>query len=300
MRKIPPVTVNERDTEDGFLSCLPPDTPIFHYDPQCSLESLLPPALPYDKFVVIEGCPSVVLDDLDEQLPDRLDYSPSLETLILKMPSRPQEEAAGKFEAMLTALATQLKVNRRISCVGATKIKGDDPKKQADRAWMPVRQEGQFPTVVLEVGYSGSSAKLERDITWWLHESRGQMKMGITIDIKKGSGNIEIKSWVPAMPFPQHVYITTHQRQVVDRRCNQQVPPLVSQKILVKKGRNGQEPTITGGDLTIPFQFLLLTEPGEGEGDFVFTEDMLLHDIADLVWASIEKAEAEENPKRSN
>jgi hypothetical protein len=37
------------------------------------------------------------------------------------------------------------------------------------------------------------------------------MRMGITIDIKRGSGNIEIKSWVPTMSFPQNASTRNHQ-----------------------------------------------------------------------------------------
>jgi len=115
-----------------------------------------------------------------------LDYSLPLQTLILKLPSWPHEEAAGRFEAIITCLAAQLKVTRRISYLGATRIDG--------------------PTVALEVGYSEqSTAKLGKDITWWLRESKGWTIMGITIDIKRGSGNIEIKSWVCQMQLPYDV-----------------------------------------------------------------------------------------------
>ncbi|KAJ6190929.1 hypothetical protein N7519_000950 [Penicillium mononematosum] len=100
--------------------------------------------------------------------------------------------------------------------------------------------------------------------------------MGITIDIKRGSGNIEIKSWVPAMSFPQHA----------------STAPQVAQRILIERGGNGQEPTIQGGDLIIPFQHLLLNEPREGDWDFVITQDMLLHEFAELIWAAIEEGNA--------
>lgn len=51
-------------------------------------------------------------------------------------------------------LAHQMKVSRGISCLGTTRIDGEDRKKQADRAWSPIRQGHQFPTLALEVGYS--------------------------------------------------------------------------------------------------------------------------------------------------
>lgn len=100
--------------------------------------------------------------------------------------------------------------------------------------------------------------------------------MGITIDIRRGSGNIEIKSWVPTMSFPQ----------------NASTAPQVTQRILMKRGGNGQKPTIQGGDLIIPFQSLLLIEPREGEGDFVIAQDMLLYEFAELIWAAIEEGNA--------
>jgi hypothetical protein len=264
------------DTEDVFLSHLPPDTPVFQYNPQCDLQSLMPPVSPHDCFVVIKAFPSKALDELDEQLPGRLDYSLSLQTLILKMPCHPHEEAASRFEYLLMRLAEQMMATRRISCLGATRIDGEDRKKQADRAWSPIRQGHRFPTVALEVEYSQTAEKLQRDIAWWLLESKGRMRMGITINIKRGSGNIEIKSWVPAMSFPQHASTASQ----------------VAQRILMKRGGNGQEPTIQGGDLIIPFQYLFLNEPREGEGDFVFTQDMLLHDIAELIWATIDEGNA--------
>jgi hypothetical protein len=43
-----------------------------------------------------------------------------------------------------------------------------------------------------------------------------------------------------------------------------------------------------------------LNEPGEGEGDFVLTDDMLLHDLADCVWDAIDNAEMIKTKERSN
>ncbi|QKX63458.1 uncharacterized protein TRUGW13939_10628 [Talaromyces rugulosus] len=291
--------MNERgsDAEDEFLSHLPPDTPVFYYKSQFRLESLQPPESPYDSFVVIKAFPPELLDHLDEKLPGRLDYSLSLKVLILKMPSRPHEAAAEEFGAMLTTLANHMKVRRQISYLGSSRVDGEDRKKQADRSWAPVRTQGKFPSVVLEVGYTETAAKLERDIAWWVRQSEGRVKMGITIDIKRGSHNIEIKSWIPARPFTKHVRLTASNRQVVNRDTSLQPPLRIAQKIVIKKGGNGKEPTIEGGSLIIPFKSLLLCEPGEGEDNFVFTEDMLIHDIADFIWVAIEKEEAEKRAK---
>ena len=121
--------------------------------------------------------------------------------------------------------------------------------------------------------------------------------MGITIDIKRVSGNIEIKSWILSQPPSKHVYITAHGRQIIDRNYYHQLELQIVQKISIKRGKKGQEPTITGGSLIIPFQSLLLEEPKEGEGDFVFNEDMLLHDIAEPIWDGIDREEAMKGEK---
>lgn len=292
-----PMNWRGSDAEDEFLSHLSPNTPIFHYNPQCRLASFLPPTSPHDSFVVIKEFPQELLDQLDERLPGRLDYSPSLKVLILKMPSHPNEEAAGKFEAMLATLADHMGVRRRISHLGSSRVDGEDRAKQADRSWMPVRTQGQFPSVVLEVGYTETAVKLETDIAWWVRQPGGRIKMGITIDIKRGSHNIEIKSWILARPFTKHDYIAASGRQVVNRETSLQPPLRIAQKIVIKKGGNGKEPTIEGGSLIIPFESLLLCEPGEGEDNCVFTEDILIHDIADFIWVAIEKEEARRRAK---
>lgn len=277
------------DGEDGFLSHLPLNTPVFRYNPrQCSMDSLIDLVLStsiteccYDQFAVIEGISPTVISAFEDHLPGRVDYLSPLHTLILKMPSHPHEEAASRFEFLVLERARQMKVVRRILCLAATRIKSDQRDKEADRAWKPRLQRAEYPTVLLEVGISDTAAKLERDIGWWLDSTGGRAKLGITIDIKPTSGNIYIKSWVPAY---------CHPRQVGARNVNQHHPPQCTQIIKIKKGAKGQKPVVQGGHLVIPFRDLLLTEPGEGEHDFVFTGETLLYDVADPVWEAIEHA----------
>jgi hypothetical protein len=47
--------------------------------------------------------------------------------------------------------------------------------------------------VALEVGFSETTAKPERDIAWWINTSKGDVKMGLTIDIKRRSGSIRAR-----------------------------------------------------------------------------------------------------------
>ncbi|KAJ5607352.1 hypothetical protein N7537_003971 [Penicillium hordei] len=291
-------------SEEGagtFLAHLPSGTPVYCYNQQCAMKTILPPYSVEDSFIVLKHFPAEILAENEEQLPGRCDYSPSLQILIITMPGQPHEEAVSSFEAIIVTLAQEMKVNRRIAKCGATLVDTPERNKQADRSWKPARQGREFPTVALEVGFSETTLKLERDIAWWINGSKGEVRMGITVDIKRGSHSIEIKSWTPEFePSLRNIYITASGRQVIDRRLKNPPPPRMTQRILITRGRDGSSPTIEGEPLTIPFHTLLLDEPGEGEGDFVFTAEMLLHDLAEPVWDAIDDAEMIKAKKRNN
>ena len=279
-------------SEEGanpFLEHLPPDTPVHSYDRQCVIERILPPYSVKDRFVVIKDFPPEQFDKDEEDLPRYCDYSRPVQILIIKMPSQAHEEAAASFEKMITMIANDMQVIRRIAFCGATRVSTPDRDKQADRSWKPRRQARKFPTVVLEVGFTETTAKLEQDIAWWINESRGEAGMGITVDIK-GSGCIDIKSWIPAFdPSLQRDYVTASGRHV--NNTDNLPPPQVAQTVLFKRGGDDSGPTIEGEGLTIPFHTLFLDEPGEGERDFVLTSDMLLLHLAECVWDAIDDVE---------
>lgn len=284
--------VVSEESAGSFLELLPSDTPVYYYNKECAMESLFPKYSVEDHCIVLKHFPPKTFAEHAEQLPGRCDYSPSLQILIITMPSQPHEAAASMFEVLIMTVAQGMKVNRLIAPCGATLVETPGRSKQVDRSWKPRRQGREFPTVALEVGFSGTTAKLEKDIAWWINGSNGAERMGITVDIKRASGHIEIKSWTPAFEPPlRHVNVTASGRHVVDKRFNDPPLPRIAQRILIKKGRDGSSPTIEGGPLTVPFHTLLLDEPGEGEGDFVLTAKMLLHDLAECVWDAIEDTE---------
>ncbi|EPS29081.1 hypothetical protein PDE_04030 [Penicillium oxalicum 114-2] len=238
-------------SEEGanpFLEHLPPETPVYHYDRECVMDSLLSPYSVEDRFIVLKHFPPEMFAECDD-LPKRCDYSPILRILIIRMPSQPHEEAAASFEAMIVTISRKMQVYRRIAACGATRIDTPSRSKQADRSWKPAREAREFPTVALE-------------------------------------------------PSTHLDYVTLCGRHVVKRYIDSLPPPQVAQGVLFKRGRDNSDPTIEGEGLTIPFHTLLLDEPGEGEGDFVLTAEMLLHDLAERVWDSIEDAEKIQAKKR--
>lgn len=156
-------------SEEGagtFLAHLPSGTPVYCYNQQCAMEGLFPPYSVEDSFIVLKHFPAEILAECEEQLPGRCDYSSSLQILIITMPGQPHVEAASSFEAIIVILAQEMNVNRRIGKCGRTLVDTPERNKQADRSWKPARQGREFPTVTLEVGFSETTLKLERDIAW--------------------------------------------------------------------------------------------------------------------------------------
>ncbi|KAJ5168147.1 uncharacterized protein N7482_003741 [Penicillium canariense] len=237
--------VSEEAGAGMFLAHLPSDTPVYCYNAKLDLESLFPPSSVEDRFVVVKNFPPETLAECEQQLPGRCDYSPLLQILIITMPTLPHEEGADAFGFMIRTLAQEMQLQRRLQYWVTTRVDTPDRSKQADRAWGPRRQGRESPTVALEVGFSETTAKLEKDIAWWINESHG-VRMGITVHIKKASGSIEIRSWVPAItPSLSHVQIASRGRPIVDKNISNPAPPRVAQRIFIKRGKDGS--TIEGG-----------------------------------------------------
>jgi hypothetical protein len=244
-----------------------------------------------DRFAVVKNFPHEIFAKYEEGFPGRCDYSITYQTLIIKRLSLPHEEAASSFDIMMITIAKNMKVRGQLACRGATNADTATRTKQADRSWGPRRAPRGFPTVALEIGVLVSTAKLEKDIAWWINESNGEVRLGITIDIKS-SGRIEIKSWIPASEPSSHPsYVTAGACNIIDRSTNDFPPPRVYQRVFFKRGKDDSNPTIEGEGLIIPFQDLLLEQPGQGEGDFVFPAQMLLDDVVERVWWAIDDAE---------
>ncbi|OQE44411.1 hypothetical protein PENCOP_c002G00150 [Penicillium coprophilum] len=260
-------SVVSEEGAESFLEHLPPSTPIYRYNHQCAMKSLFPQYPVEDSFIVLKHFPAETLAD------------------------QSHEEATSSFEMMIVTLAQKINVNRRIANCGATRVETPERNKQADRSWKPAHQGRKFPTVALEADFSKATQKLERDIAWWIDGLKGEVTMGISIDIQRGSHSIEIKSWTPDFePSPRKIYIPAR-GQVIDRYMENPPPSRMTQRVLITRGRDGASPTIEGEPLTVPFRNLLLDEPAEGEDDFVLTAEMLQHDLAEPVWDAIDDAE---------
>jgi hypothetical protein len=78
--------------------------------------------------------------------------------------------------------------------VSATRYRGRNSSKEADSAFRPKSfqpNKTDWPTTVIETGFSESPSHLRFDARWWLTESRGDVK--IAIIIKRAQSKLRIE-----------------------------------------------------------------------------------------------------------
>ncbi|KAL1952828.1 hypothetical protein VTO42DRAFT_4117 [Malbranchea cinnamomea] len=265
-----------------FLEHLPPDTHEYRY---FGIPSLLDAQRKEcdrflhsnsSSFVIINDITAYELDAHEEEIPGRIDFSPCLQLLVLKMVSLPHEEAAAVFDGLVRDKAKQMMIHRILSIRRTTRTKTPSRQKQADCSYaprqLPPGRSTQWPTVAVEVAFSEIYEKVKKDIAWWLNSSEGKVLRAISIDIKRPSGNI---------------YITLWKRGTATERYPNPNPEAI-QEIQIHRGKDGKPPTLTGGELKLTFQQMMLRDPGQGEADFVFTREELLDDLAKAVWYGLD------------
>ncbi|PGH14117.1 hypothetical protein AJ79_03234 [Helicocarpus griseus UAMH5409] len=253
---------------------LSPDT-IIH---ESTLSSLYCRNYSKSAFAIFANLPPEAFDQQQDGYSGKVDYLSDLHLLILRMRSRQNEVAATLFQGLMNDKAKESGVCRSLRLLGSSGVKTSSRQKEPDRSWippeLPTERTTQWPTVFLEVGYSESKEKLKKDMEYWLNAS-DDVRMSISIDIEKGSGNILVSSWRRGIPTPL-------------RTSSSNPAPQEIQSVKIERGPAGQQPTLTGHDnITVPFRDLMLRDPQQEEKDFVITREDLLW-MADKVWDSLD------------
>lgn len=125
--------------------------------------------------------------------------------------------------------------------------------------------------MVMESGFSESESQLDGDAMWWVKESRGDVKMAITISVDRKKPTIVFRRWGSV--------------QTGQTRTRVQVEPVLQQSVVVSKPHGQSTVSVSNGPLTLPFGDLFLAKPvaTKGERDIEFT-DTDLEAIARKVW----------------
>ncbi|RMJ27041.1 hypothetical protein PHISP_02111 [Aspergillus sp. HF37] len=147
------------------------------------------------------------------------------------------------------------------------------PNQQFAPQDLPEGRSDEWPTMVMESGFSESESQLDGDAMWWVKESRGDVRMAITILVDRRKPTIVFRQW-GRRPVQTG---QTHTRVLVE--------PVPQQSVVVSKPHGQSTVSVSNGPLTLPFSDLFLAQPVDtkGERDIEFM-DADLGAIARKVW----------------
>ena len=114
------------------------------------------------------------------------------------MPSRDHEVTGIAIRGSIIEKIALIAGNSKVSELGTTTFQlRCGSERQGDQCIWPRSRYGpsEWPTVMLEVGYSQTLASLQHDAVTWLDNSFGQIKFVILAKIKRNPRSLRIQCW---------------------------------------------------------------------------------------------------------
>lgn len=116
--------------------------------------------------------------------------------VVVKMPT-PMHGAVEHTFSEIFCLWHNAQESRLLPARGTT-VEGSTRRKTPDTSWRssikPPGRDSRWPTIIVQVGWSETKAKLREDVRFWLCESNQQVNVALTIQVTK-KGNITIEKW---------------------------------------------------------------------------------------------------------
>jgi hypothetical protein len=208
----------------------------------------------------------------------RLTHYVDWDILILKVPTAKHEIAHGNFSDQYLVFQTGLMgLRRELTRLGSTTFKTSRMSKEGDSAFKPRSMrphETDWPTIVIESGWSESLTRPREDARRWLENSRGNIKIVLLISIGRRARTMIIEKW-ENRPVPANGPAT---------RSNTTQTPTQIQAITIDSNSN----TVNGAPLTLEFRKIFLRQAVPPlEHDFTFTTQHLLA-YATNFWARLQ------------
>ena len=217
----------------------------------------------------------------------RLFYDADSHVGIIKcMPSLGHEVVTGIFEMTLNRM---LPANVEPYMTKATLFTNrNNSQKEGDGSWVPdTRDRDEWPSLVLEVGYSQTLQSLRQNARWWLESSppilaSGAVSRGVQqvviIKIIPPERKIIIESWVcgPNPPMTRNRAGVAIQEQ-----------PAITLVTTLDPTTNAYSTTVQGSR-TLPILWEALNDGpwGTGQGNYIMGENVL-KSIGNRVWRKI-------------
>ena len=149
---------------------------------------------------------------------------------------------------------------------------------EPDSSFQPrgARQTSDWPTLILEVGWSQSLPSLRQTMRWWFDASQHAVKIVILMKIRAETNSIMIEKWVEQLlPQPTHMA----------RSFANRLAPTRAQEITISSSINftpmrppqNNDFQVISDPLIIDFNLLFLRAPAQdtNEGDLLLTAQHL-------------------------
>lgn len=161
---------------------------------------------------------------------------------------------------------------------------GGNRGKQPDECfWSPSRkprpgEQSDWPTLVIETGFTESLRRLREDARWWFHNSLGQVRIVLIICINRRQHKAIIEKWHLAPPCTPNPLT----RSILDQLVGTQQPPLDQQPVSSQQPYRAQEIQIDpvlvqGAPLTLNFEAVFDRGRQLNESDIVLNASDLRH-----------------------
>ncbi|KAF8742516.1 hypothetical protein AX14_003915 [Amanita brunnescens Koide BX004] len=214
-------------------------------------------------------------------------YSADTQVLIITIPTRPHEmlHAYLDDDIFIAVIEMGLRDFKRVGSTTYSEMDADGQmmsRGEGDSCRVPSSREhaGDFPTLVIEAGYTQSWPSLIDKANWWFKASRYDVKIVLLVKMNQRAGRIDIEKW-KGVPVPQPGATTRSRTQPKALQPTR----VDSIRITRVPGTNPAVYNVTG-PLQLEFVDLFLRQPLDGEHDVVL-------DIADLqryangVWTGV-------------
>jgi len=162
---------------------------------------------------------------------------------------------------------------------------GDSCRKPASRL-----NEDDYPTLVIEAGWSQTLKELQEKARWWFDKSKGDVKIVLLVKSSLGSNHIRIEKWKLAPATSRQGATTTRAATAMTPQCVHVVE--IARAAGINNGHPNQfDPAsyvVTSGPLQLEFIDIFLRQPiPPGERDLVLSNTILQEYAADL-WRAMQ------------
>jgi hypothetical protein len=214
-------------------------------------------------------------------------YTADTKCLVIKIPTTEHEGLHGSLDDNFFVEAVLMGLRREFYSVGSSTFKDRDANRnvtsegEGDSSRKPSSMrtdKHQYPTLVIEAGWTQTLEKLRQKAEWWFDKSSGDVKIVLLIKSSPRSNHIRIEKWKLAPATSRRGATTTRAAAAITPNCIHVV------EIARANGINDAHPNrfdpasyvVTGGPLQLEFIDIFLRQPiPPGEGDLILDNTTL-------------------------